>query len=315
MTWFDASAWIGRWPFAFLREFTAGALAEHLGGHGIDRALVSPLDAVFAPEPGPANRALLRATRSQPRLEPVPVLNPRLANWRDELARCADDGRVRAVRLLPAYHDYGIGARAMDAVIEALGERRLRAVVQVRLIDERHEYHALRIRPVPTRELAKLLGRHATTPVLASGLLRSEIRALLPSHPALLADLALAEWFDTLGSFGTRVPPDRLVFATHTPFLVTAAARAKVAGPADPPPSAALAGGTLERFLSLQRPSPFSTDGDDGDTHGRRRDRLVPSRPRRGHLHGGEVQTEGDRVAGPAGAGIPRWRSPKAPRH
>ena len=60
--------------------------------------LVSPLEAVFAPEPGPANRALLRTTRAFDTLTPVPVINPTLGNWREELALCARDPRVRVVQ-------------------------------------------------------------------------------------------------------------------------------------------------------------------------------------------------------------------------
>ena len=62
MNYFDANTWTGRWPFAFIEEHTPRSLAAHLRRQGIGRALVSPLDAVFAPEPGPANYQLLSTT-------------------------------------------------------------------------------------------------------------------------------------------------------------------------------------------------------------------------------------------------------------
>src|SRR6188508_99833 len=76
MTYFDASTWIGQWPFSFADAHTPRSLAAHLARHGIARALVSPLDAVFAPAPQPANRAILVATRGVRGLVPVPVINP-----------------------------------------------------------------------------------------------------------------------------------------------------------------------------------------------------------------------------------------------
>ena len=137
MNSFDALAWIGRWPFAFLPVYGARGLAAHLRRHAIQRALVSPLDAVFQPEPGPANRALLRATRAVSNLVPVPVINPALANWREELATCAADPRVRAVRVLPNYHHWRLRGRAAGQLAEALGRRGLRLIVQTTLLHHR----------------------------------------------------------------------------------------------------------------------------------------------------------------------------------
>lgn len=228
MKYFDANTWIGRWPFAFIEEHTPGSLAAHLRRHRIGRALVSPLGAVFAPEPGPANYQLLRTTEGVAGLEPVPVINPALASWREDLAAVSSEPQVRAVRLLPAYHHYRLGSRVVDELARELIRRKLRAIVQVRLIDERHEYHSLIIKPVPAEDLAALARRQPKLRLLASGLLRSEILAVLPKHPGLPADLSFGEWHDTIPHLLAKVPVRQLVFASHTPFLVTAAARAKL---------------------------------------------------------------------------------------
>lgn len=228
MNFFDANTWTGRWPFSFADAHTPRSLAAHLKRHGIGRALVSPLDAVFAPAPQPANLALLAATRRQPGLVPVPVLNPALAGWRDDLAEIAADPRVRAVRLLPNYHDYRLDNPAVDALIAALQRRGLRLIIQMQLIDHRHEHHALTIKPVPAAGLAALLRRHRRLPVLAGGLLRPDLLQLAPRHPHLLADLSFAEWHDTMEHLLARVPVRQLAFASHTPLLITAAARAKL---------------------------------------------------------------------------------------
>lgn len=228
MTPFDASTWIGSWPFAFLEAHTPRSLVNHLRRHGIGRALVSPLDGVFAPEPGRANRALLRATRSFPGLLPVPLINPTLANWQDELATCAEDARVRVVRVLPSYHRVPLGGAGMRRLVGELEARGLRLALQVRLIDERHEYHGLSLKPVALAALTRFLATYPNTPVLVSGLLRSEVAKLAPSHPRMLVDLAYAEWLDTVRTLLVSTRPEQLVFASHTPFLVTAAATAKL---------------------------------------------------------------------------------------
>jgi len=252
MNYFDANTWSGRWPFAFVEEHTPRSLAAHLHAHGIRRALVSPLDAVFAPEPGPANYQLLRTTEGVTGLVPVPVINPALGNWHEELVTGAADPRVRAVRLLPRYHNYRLNAPAVRELVAEIGRRRLRLMVQMRLIDERHEYHAMNLKPVPAAELGAFLKQHSKVPVLASGLLRSEILSLAPKHSNLLADLSFAEWHDTIAHLLAKVPARQLVFASHTPFLVTAAARAKLdkSGVSEVKLEQ-IAAGNLERWLAL----------------------------------------------------------------
>lgn len=252
MNTFDASTWIGRWPFSFAPAHTPRSLAALLKRHGITRALVSPLDAVFAPAPQPANRALLAATRGFRGLTPVPVINPVLATWREDLAEIAADRRVRAVRLLPNYHNYSLTAPAVDELIAALAKHRLRLIVQMQLIDHRHEFHALTIKPVPPDALAALLRRHRTLPILASGLLRPEVLKLARHHANLLADVSFAEWHDTMEHLRTRVPARQLIFASHTPFLITAAARAKLDTSTLPATErTAIAAGNLRRFLDV----------------------------------------------------------------
>ena len=250
MTYFDANTWIGRWPFSFADAHTPRSLAAHLARHGITRALVSPLDAVFAPAPQPANRALLAGTRGSRVLIPVPVINPALAGWREDLAEVAADTRVRAVRLLPTYHDYKLSAPAVDELLAALAQRRLRPIVQVQLIDHRHEYHAMTIKPVPGDDLAALLKRHRR-PLLASGIMRPDLFKLAPKFPHLLADLSFVEWHDTMEHVTAKVPARQLAFASHTPLLITAAARAKLdTSTLRAADKAAIAGGNLQRFLS-----------------------------------------------------------------
>jgi uncharacterized protein len=250
MNFFDASTWIGRWPFSFAPAHTARSLAAHLQRHGITCALVSPLDAVFAPGPQPANRELLASTRAFRALLPVPIINPALATWREDLAEIAADRRVRAVRLLPNYHNYALNAPVVDELIAALAPHRLRLIVQLQLIDHRHEYHALTLKPVPAADLAALLRRHRTLPILASGLLRPDLIKLARHHANLLADLSFAEWHDTMEHLTARVPARQLAFASHTPFLITAAARAKLdTSTLRSAERVQIAAGNLRRFL------------------------------------------------------------------
>ena len=255
---FDANTWVGRWPFAFLPSHTPRSLATHLRRCGIRRALVSPLDAALAPAPGPANRELLRTTGSVAALVPVPILNPALADWRDELAAMAADPRVRAVRVLPNYHHYRLRAGAMHDLALELARRQLGLIVQVRLIDERHEFHALRLKGVPVADLDQFLAQHPRLRVLACGLTRPELFALAPKHPKLLADLSFVEWHDTLRDALAKVSRRQLVFGSHTPFFITAASQAKLnTSDLNPRLLGQIAAGNLDRFIERSGGQPW----------------------------------------------------------
>ncbi len=253
MKFVDALAWTGPWPFAPIATHDACSLAAELAAQGIAGALVSPLEAVFAPEPGPANRRLLHDTRATPGLVPVPVVNPAVPGWESDLAEVAADARVRLVRLLPAYHAYRLDGRAALACARAAQARGLAVAVQVRLVDERHEHHAVRVRPVPLAALESFARRAPGLDLLASGLLRSEIKAVAPRLRRVRFDLSFAEWLDTVPDLLTRARPEQLVFATNVPLLMPAAGRAKVASAAVPPAvRAAIAGGNLRRLADAR---------------------------------------------------------------
>ena len=71
----DTNVFLGSWPFLPHPVRTGAELAIHLAAHGVTIGLVSPLGAVFLPEPMSANRALFAAVRGVRSLIPVPVIN------------------------------------------------------------------------------------------------------------------------------------------------------------------------------------------------------------------------------------------------
>jgi hypothetical protein len=224
---FDADAWIGAWPFALRPEQTAGGLAARLEAAGVARALVSPLAALLSPDPMPGNEQLLRETRAQSALVPLPLLDLRLTHWREDLATLATDPRVRAIRIAPAWHHVPWNSREIDTLADALHLRRLGLVVTARLEDERQQHHALRVRGPSVSVLSRLLRRLAPARVLCTGLYLREILALA-EHDHLFADTAMAEWDDTLHVLMEKVSPRRLCFGSLTPFLSVPANVAKI---------------------------------------------------------------------------------------
>lgn len=249
----DVNAHLGPWPFSLLTERAAPQFAAHLRAHGIGRALVSHLGAVFQPDPMPANRELFAATRRVPALVAVPILNPTLATWREQLDACATaTPQLRAVKILPNYHNYSVASPQLDAFVAELHARKLRLVIGTRLEDERHRYFALRIKSVPVPALAKFLRRHPQLHPLLLGLGLPELRALAKECENFSTDLAFIEWQNSVATLVKEFPVSRVMFGSQTPFFVTAASVAKLTAAKLPAKTrAALSHANAERFFSL----------------------------------------------------------------
>ena len=217
----DTNVNLGSWPFSPVPDRTGPELAAHLASNGIRRALVSHLGAVFLPEPMPANQMLFAAVKHTSTLLPVPVVNPALANWREQLAACRAAADIRAVKILPNFHNYSLRSRRLDNFMAALAEAKLKLILNIRLEDERHKYFALHLKGVPFIDLAAFLERFPSHHVLLTGCYIREIEKLVTHHANFSADIAFCEWINTIETLLEKIPARRLMLGTCTPLLST----------------------------------------------------------------------------------------------
>jgi hypothetical protein len=249
MRYFDASAWVGAWPFRPSAARTPAALERLLRAQGVTGACAAPLEAVLAPDPMPANVAFLRAVaRSRAAggfcWVPAAVVDPTLDGWEDGARRCLSLG-ARCLKVLPNYHLYSAGVPAAAAAVPWVpraaeaGRRGLEALcamaaaagvpvaVQLRLQDERAQHPLLQVPGVPAPEVAALALRHPGTRFLACGAYLAELPALAP--PANLAvELSFVEGEDTLAQALATVAAPRVLVGTHAPLFYVRAGIAKV---------------------------------------------------------------------------------------
>lgn len=248
----DTNVNLGSWPFTPMPDRTAPELAAHLATSGIRRALVSHLGAVFQPEPMVTNRKLFAAVRRTPALLPVPVINPALANWREQLAECRAAAPIHAVKIFPNYHHYSLSARRLDPFLDALDEAGLRLLVNIRLEDERHKYFALRIKGVPVVQMSAFLKRHPKRHFLFTGIYKPEVEKLAPDHENFSADIAFCELTNTLALMLAKIPARRLMLGTCTPLLSTYGEVGKLTDARIPASAKALIGSeNARRFFKL----------------------------------------------------------------
>lgn len=215
----DTNSWLGPWPFSLEPERTAAALWQDLQAVEATAAWVSPLDAVFAPDPQPANLRLLRKVKRFPALIPVPVINPALPVWPEHLAACQRRGPIRAVRLLPNYHGYRLSHPNLSALLATAREQSFQVIINTRLVDTRTQYFGLNIRGVPMVELRGLLQKHPDAHPVITGLFRPELKALAVDHTNFSADIAFCEWIQVVADLLTVMPARRLLLGTNSPLL------------------------------------------------------------------------------------------------
>lgn len=220
----DINVSFGNWPFQRFNWSTPAGLVGHLRRQGIDMALVSPLEAVLAPDPLPCNRDLARKLRRFPELLPVPVVNPCLSNWREALEACGSS--PVAVKLFPNYHGYS----PTDAgeLCDRLERESILPLIQMRIEDERGQHPLFKVPGVTVASIRELALAHPRLPFLCLAAYRHEAVELAESADNIYIDIAFTECLDTLPTLLNSLPAERLCFGSQTPFLYTRAAVSKV---------------------------------------------------------------------------------------
>ena len=244
----DVCAWTGHWG-ALRLPGGAGRVVASLEEAGVDRVLLSPLDAAFAHNPHLANADVYEAAARFAPVRPVPVLDPGLATWREELDLAVERG-APAVRWLPAYGGYDM--KDADECAAAVGEAGLTLFVQTRLEDPRRQHPRAVVHDVDPAGIADLARRNPGVPVVIGG---ATWKAILDLGPRILAldrlhaDVSQADGMDSLLRMVEAGLTPRLLFGTHAPFFVPLAGLARVVLDLEAAPAEAILGGNARRLL------------------------------------------------------------------
>ena len=235
---FDASAFTGVWAFRSYPERTLKDVVASLEAEGFRGACISPVEAVLAPEPMTANRALfaeVAALRSAPApaglpflIVLAPVIDPSLPGWEEDLQACLAEGgdAVRAVKIVPNYHAYALDAPFVDRLAEAVAAAGLTLCIQARMEDERSRHPLMTSEGVPPAAIAALAARHPGLNLLVCGAYMLE----LPTYknvPNLHVEMSMVESGRVLRDAFSHVGHERLLVGTHAPLLMPAVGAVK----------------------------------------------------------------------------------------
>ncbi len=232
----DVSAFVGAYPYRDLGTAgSAGWLVGQMDRLGIERSWVGYLPSILQLDPTPGNRALAKITASfGRRLRAVPVLNPELPHWQDDLNQALEMG-APAIRLFPQYQGIDPAGDEMRVAVAAAGVAGIPVILTVRLEDERQRHPLDRAPELPAAAVRSLIRSDEHVRMIVANAHASfveEVHFGLTRDEAvrLLWDIA---WIwgppsDDLGRVLHTVGLDRFVFGTGMPLRVADVAAAKL---------------------------------------------------------------------------------------
>lgn len=143
----DVNAWVGRWPFRPVPVTTASGLLRQMDRHGIEKAVVSSLHAVFYRNSQAGNEELHEETkRHRDRLIPHATINPTYEGWREDLKVCQESFGMAGLRLVPQYHNYRLSGGEAREAVNAAAELGMPVAFPMRL-EDRRQRHWLDVAP------------------------------------------------------------------------------------------------------------------------------------------------------------------------
>lgn len=136
----DANMFVGQYPFRARARSSLEDCRARLRRLGFDRAVVSPLGAVFQEDSYAAERRLAQEIKGSPEFIHFKVVNPMQPWWEEDLRRGIEELGVRGIRLCSLYHGYSLGGREAEAVSHFAAEHDLPVLVMCRMQDKRMQW-------------------------------------------------------------------------------------------------------------------------------------------------------------------------------
>jgi len=246
----DVAAFSGAWP-TYPVNGRIERVVEGLTKTGVDRILISPLDAVWCRNPHLYNGPLLELCEQRTELIPVPIVDPSLSTWQSEL-NLASEASVQAIRILPNYHGYGLDE--LDPFWDAVSGMGLVVFVQTRMEDPRRQHPMAVVEDVPSGQVADLADRRRDVRFVIGGPRTGEIKDLsmaLQERSNLYADVAQADGLDAVRILVEEGLGEKLLFGSHSPLFMPEAAVARVVTDLDEEEAGLILGENAGKLFSV----------------------------------------------------------------
>lgn len=216
----DSNVSLFRWPFRRLPLDDTAALVAHLEELGTSQAWAGSFEALLHRDLAGVNRRLAKECGRHGILVPVGSVNLELPDWEEDLRRCAGEHGMPGVRLHPNYHGYALDDPRVSRLFERATAAGLFIQIAAAMEDTRTQ---LPLMQVPDVDLAPLAKLSASFPEARVQVLNTRPRGTLldklAARPGLHFDTARVESTDGIPQLVRQLPPGRVLFGSHAPFL------------------------------------------------------------------------------------------------
>lgn len=137
----DINAALGPYAFRALPHHTAAGMLQLMDRHGIARAVVSSLPALFYRDAHRGNEELWAETAAHAgRFVPVATVNPAYVGWERDLEEAVQRRQTRAVGLVPEHHGYTLADERGRAALSRISKYGIPVVLTQRFEDRRQRH-------------------------------------------------------------------------------------------------------------------------------------------------------------------------------
>ncbi len=225
----DVNAWTGPWPALVNVPHDAASVRASLREFGVERIFMAPLAAAWSANPHLCNAVVYAAADEYKDVLPVPVIDPTLPTWPEELEKAAEHRAVRMIKLLPGYGGFDLEV-ADDLLVEA-DQGDLAVMVQIRIEDPRRHHPLAMVPDFPVQAVVEAAARHPAVKLVIGGASTATLRDFalqIRELPGLYAETSQVDGMDSVKMLVEEGLGRKLLWGSHAPVFMPAAAVARV---------------------------------------------------------------------------------------
>jgi len=225
----DVNAWTGPWSPLVNVPYDVASVRSSLREYGMERVFMAPLAAAWSANPHLCNTVVYEAAEKYGDISPVPVIDPTLPTWPEELAKAAGHRAFRMIKLLPGYGGYDLAGA--DELFKEAGRVNLIVMIQIRIEDPRRHHPMAQVPDVPAGDVVEAAKRHPDLKLVIGGASAATLRefaAQVRNLPGLYADTSQVDGVDSVKMLVDAGIGGKLLFGSHAPVFMPAAALARV---------------------------------------------------------------------------------------
>lgn len=225
----DTNVSLFQWPFRRLPLDEPRKLVEKLRSLGFAAAWAGSFEGLLHRDVAGVNARLAAACAEFDELTPIGTVNPELPNWELDLRQCVERHHMPGVRLHPNHHGYKLDDPRFLALLEAATAAGVFVQLAASMEDGRTQHPLVRVADVDLSPLSAALERlDAARVQILNAKLREPLLSRLLAHPGVCLDTARVESTDGVATLLRSLPPGRVLYGSHAPFLIPEAALIRV---------------------------------------------------------------------------------------